>query len=369
MATSRKKTPSKKPSSPKSAKNQHKNTLVQSIKTTAINIWRVVRARQAQFLARRPHRSFKMTRRRDYARSLSAPGYIAFTLQVNRTLRTHWKLFVPLIIIYSFIMVVLGAITSQDVYATINGLLSGASENIVSGGVGQLGQAALIALASFASSGTNLSAEQSVYLGFSLIFAWLATVWLLREITSGRKPKLRDGLYNSGAPILSTVGVLLVGVLQLLPIGIVMLMYAGLSAIGVLSEGFGAMLFWLFAAAVAALVLYWMTSTLIALVVVTIPGMYPLRAVRFSGDLVVGRRLRILLRLVWGLVVVLLTWALVVIGSIAIDNLIKMAFPDAADFSLVPYVVAIVSAFMVVWFAAYVYLFYRKVVDDDAKPA
>lgn len=368
MATSSKKSSAKKPVS-RSKKQLPPLIYWVHIRTWMTLRWLSIKKAQQSFLARRPHRSFKVTRRRDYARSLKVPGYIAFTHYVNTTLRRHWKLFLLLILIYTLILVVLGAITSQDVYATINGLLSGAGENIVSGGVGQLGQAALIALASFASSGTSLSAEQSIYMAFSLLFAWLATVWLLREILAGRRPKLRDGLYSSGAPILSTVGVVLVGVFQLLPIGLVMLAYAALSALGLVSEGFGAMLFWIFAATVGTLVLYWLTSTFIALVVVTIPGMYPLRAVKLAGDLVVGRRLRILLRLLWGILTALFTWALVIIGSIFIDNLVKISFPDISDFSLVPYVVAIISSYAIVWIAAYIYLFYRKVVDDDAKPA
>lgn len=266
-------------------------------------------------------------------------------------------------------MVVLGAITSQDVYASVVELLSGAGKDVTNGGVATLVEAALVALATFASGGNNLTAEQSVYLGFTLMFVWLATVWLLRELMAGRKPRLRDGLYNSGAPVLSTVGVLLVIAFQLIPVGVTMLIYAGLSAIGAVSEGFGAMLFWLFAGVVAAMVLYWVTSTILALVVVTIPGMYPLRAVRIAGDLVVGRRLRILLRLLWGAVLSLGVWAIILVLSVLLDNGIKMALPDLGSFSVVPYIGAIISAFVMIWFAAYVYLFYRKVVDDDAKPA
>lgn len=321
------------------------------------------------FLQRRPHRSFQMTRRRDYVRSLDVPGYLTFTAYVNKTIRTHWKLFLPMTLLYALIMVALGAITNQDVYTTVSGLLSGAGDELFTGGIGQLAQAGLVTLAAFASNGNGLTPDQGVYLGFSLVFAWLSTVWLLREIIAGRRPKLRDGLYNSGAPILSTVGVILIGVIQMIPIGVVMLAYAGLSSIGVISQGFGAMLFWVFAAVVAALVLYWLTSTIIALVVVTIPGMYPLRAVRLSGDLVVGRRLRILLRLLWGLVGIFVAWAVVLIVSVLVDNLVKTALPDVADISAVPYIAALVTAFSIVWFAAYTYLFYRKVVDDDAKPA
>ncbi len=344
-------------------------TPAEKAKAWLVGMSKRLNTRRKNFLARRPHRSFRRTRRRDYARSLQVPGYVSFTIEVNDTLRKHWRLFLSLTIIYALIMVALGAITSQDVYDSVVDLLSGAGNDVTDGGWAALVDAAFVTLATFASGGNTLTAEQSVYLGFTLLFVWLATVWLLRELAAGRKPRLRDGMYNSGAPILSTVGVLLVMVLQLVPIGITMLLYAGLSAMGAINEGFGAMLFWLFASVVAAMVLYWVTSSILALVVVTIPGMYPLRAVRIAGDLVVGRRLRILWRLLWGGVLALGVWAIVLVLSVLLDNLIRTSIPSIAAFSIVPYIGALISAFAMIWFAAYVYLFYRKVVDDDAKPA
>lgn len=328
----------------------------------------MVRKNQA-FLARRPHRSFQLTRRRDYVRSLNIEGYVAFTMYVNRIVRQHWRMFGLLILIYALIMSALGAITSQDTYTSIDALLRGASGDFFGKGIGQIGQAGLVALSAFASSAGNLQPDQHVYLVLSLILAWLSTVWLLREIMLGRKPKLRDGLYNSGAPILSTLGVILVLVLQLLPIGVIILAYAALSSVGAIADGFGSMLFWIIAVVILAMVLYWVTSTIIALIVVTLPGMYPLRAVRLSGDLVVGRRLRVMYRLLWGILAVALTWAVVLIAVILIDNLLKMLLPGIAWLPIVPYVGSLVTAYVVVWYAAYVYLFYRKVVDDDAKPA
>ena len=368
MATSPKKTSTKKSARSKKPTTS-KPTIHEKKKHSLIATYEKLTVRYRDFLARRPHRSFRLTRRRDYVRSLKAPGYIAFTFAVNRMLRNHWKLFALLIATYAFIMVALGAITSQEIYATINGLLGESTKDLFGEGLGQIGQAGLIGLSAFASVGSGLSPDQGVYLSFALLFAWLATVWLLREILAGRKPKLRDGLYNSGAPILSTVGVMLILLVQLLPIGLLILLYAGLSAIGVVASGFGAMLFWIFAITIATLALYWITSTVIALVVVTIPGMYPLRAVRLSSDLVIGRRMRVFLRLLWGAAVALITWALVIIAAILVDNLAKFLWPDLADFSLVPYVGVLVSAFASVWYASYVYLFYRKVVDDDAAPA
>ena len=274
-----------------------------------------------------------------------------------------------MIVIYAFIMVALGAITSQDTYASIDALLRSSSDDIFGKGIGQIGQAGVIALSAFASSAGNLAPDQHVYLVLSLIFAWLATVWLLREILLGRKPRLRDGLYNSGAPVLATIGVIIVLIIQLLPIGVVALAYAALSSLGILDGGFGGMIFWLTVAVIVTLVLYWITSTIIALVVVTLPGMYPLRAIKLSGDLVVGRRLRVMLRLLWGLVLAVLTWAAVLILAILIDNWIGLFWPAINSIPIVPYIGALVTAYGVVWYAAYAYLFYRKIVDDHAKPA
>lgn len=344
-------------------------SLLQKTKVWLAQSWQHINTRRKNFLARRPHRSFRRTRQRDYARSLDMPGYIVFTAEVNRTLRIHWKLFLLLALTYALVMVALGAITSQELYTSVNKTVSDASQELFDGGIGKLGEAAFVALATFLSSGAELSADQGVYLSFSVLFVWLATIWLLREILARRKPHLRDGLYNSGAPILSTVGVMVVLAVQLVPVGVATLLYYGLSSAQMLNGGFGAMLFGLFAATVAALVLYWISSTILALVVVTIPGMYPLRAIRIAGDLVVGRRLRVFLRLLWGILVAALMWALVLLLAILVDNLVKMWFPNAPIFSVVPYIAALVGAMAVVWFAAYVYLFYRKVVDDDAKPA
>ena len=333
------------------------------------SVWRGMVHKNQQFLARRPHRSFQLTRRRDYIRTLAIEGYIAFTLSVNRMFRQHWRIFALLAFTYAIIMAIIGVVTTQDTYTLIDSLLKESTDDFFGEGLGKLGQAGIIALSAFVTSPANLQPTQIVYMSITLIFTWLATVWLLREILIGRKPRLRDGLYNSGAPVLSFVCVVAVMIFQLLPIGLVTLAHAVLSAAGVIDNGFANMLFWLAAAVVVALVLYWITSTIIALIVVTLPGMYPLRALKVSGDLVVGRRLRIMYRLLWGALVAIISWAIVTIIVILLDHWLKLLIPAIAGWPIVPYIGVLAVAFAMVWYAMYVYLFYRKVVDDNAKPA
>ena len=319
--------------------------------------------------ARRPHRSFKRTYRRDYRRSLRLPGYISFTAQVQRVIMQHKRTFILLVVVYAAIMLIFGGITSQETYTQISDLLQQSNNEVLTGGLSSIGQAGLLLVSAFATGPGNLTTDQQIYLGFALLLVWLTTVWLHREFMLGRKPRLRDGIYNSGAPVVSTIAVMFILVLQLVPIGIVALIYAGLSSVGLIDGGFGAMLFWVFAAVVTALVLYWITSTIIGLIVVTLPGMYPLQALKASGDLVIGRRLRIAYRLLWGLLVVFLVWVIVFVPLILLDSWLSSIWKSFESIPVLPIVAAVASATTVVWFASYVYLLYRKVVEDDAQPA
>lgn len=55
--------------------------------------------------------------------------------------------------------------------------------------------------------------------------------------------------------------------------------------------------------------------------------MYPFHAVKTAGDLVVGRRLRILLRLLWLGVMVIVLWLIILIPIILLDGKIKELWP------------------------------------------
>lgn len=297
------------------------------------------------------------------------PGYIAFTKDVFSTLVSSKGLFIRLALFYALMIVLFGGITNQEMYGQISDLLKQSGGEIFEGSWGKVGEAGLLLISAFGGGPGGMSIDQQIYLGLALLFVWLASVWLLREVLIGRKPRLRDGLYNSGAPFLSTLIIFLVAIIQLIPVGIVAAAFAGLSSVGLIAEGFGSMLFYIFAGVVLLLVLYWLTSTFIAAVVVTLPGMYPGRALTIAGDLVVGRRLRILYRLLWMLLCAVVAWAVVAIPFVLLDTWIKDVWEPFKNVPLMPIVVALLSAATTVWCAGYIYLFYRRIVDDDAKPA
>jgi len=208
-----------------------------------------------------------------------------------------------------------------------------------------------------------------VYAFIMILFTWLTTVWLLRAIMAGQKPKLRDGLYSAGAPVLSTMIVTTVLIIQLLPIALAALAVAAAIPSGLLDNGVEAMVFWVVVALLVSLSLYWIASSMIALVVVTLPGMYPMRALTTSGDLVIGRRLRLIWRILWLMFTIVLGWVAVMLPVILLDTWLKGVWPAIAWLPIVPVALLIMSSLSAVWSSAYTYVLYRKVVDDDTAPA
>lgn len=327
------------------------------------------KARYHSFMNRRPHRSFRLTRRRDYLRPLELPGNIAFTHEVSRTLWRHKKMFLLLAVVYAVLYALLVGIQSQDTYTTLTDTLKSTSGDAFSGNWGAIGQAGLLLL-TIASSGTNTEITESQQIFSVLIFllSWLTTVWLLRNLLAGHKVKLRDGLYNSGSPLFATILIALFIAVQLIPVAIAFIAYSAASTSGLIAMGgAAAMLFWIGAALLVLLSLYWITSSLFAMIIVTLPGMYPYKALRTSGDMVLGRRIKILLRWLWMGMIIILAWGIVVIPFILLDMGIKSLWPALQWVPIVPVVALAMASLSTIWTASYVYLLYRKVVDYAPK--
>lgn len=326
--------------------------------------------RAKQFMQRRPHRSFRLTRRRDYKRSLAMPGYWSFTNSVRAILWKNWRVFGGLTLVYIAAVIIITGFGAQETYDQLAQTLKDTGGDVFTGNFGAVAQAGTL-LASVLKTGfsPNVTEAQSILAGLALFFAWLATIWLLRNTLAGHKPRLRDGLYNSGSPVLATVAVGFIITLQLLPAAIAVIIYGAAAGSGLLASGASSMLVWISVMLLGLVSLYWVTSSIIALVIVTLPGMYPLHAIRSAGDLVVGRRLRVLFRLAWLVFILAVVWAVVVIPIILFDDWIKSLVSAIAWVPLVPLVIMSMSALTVVYSTSYIYLLYRRIVDDDASPA
>lgn len=352
------------------AKKPVSQTKHQRIVATLRTPFTLIHTRSSALIARRPHRTFKRTLRRDYVRSLELPGYWSFTATVHKTLWSNRKLIASLVIVYALLSALMVGMASQDTYTTLTDTLRDTGGEVFQGNWGEVGKASLLFLTAMTGGlSQNLTEVQQVYAAILGLLVWLTSVWLLRNILAGHKVRLRDGLYNAGAPILSTFVVLIVMLIQLLPMAIALIGYSAASETGLLAGGVEAMVFWLAASLLTILSLYWITSTALALVIVTLPGMYPFKAIQTAGDLVIGRRLRILLRLLWMGLGLAIIWAVIMIPIILIDTWIKGILPDIYWLPIIPLALLAMSSITIVWSSSYVYLLYRGIVADDSKPA
>ncbi len=318
--------------------------------------------RNQEFLARRPHRSFYLTPRRDTKRHTKLDNYTGFSQQVWRMLWQNRWLFTKFFLFYGLFSFVILGLASQENFAAFREAIDGSSNY-----EGIARWLALFSNAVTSGSSSTLDASQQILSFILLLYGWLTIVWLLRALMRGdsEKIKLRDGLYSAGAPIISTLVVMLVILVQLLPLGLVTVAYTSFTSVGWINTGIAIenMAAWCALMAAAVLTLYWICSSIIALIIVTLPGTYPAVAIRAAGDLIIGRRLKLTLRLLFMMIPAALLWFIILMPAVLVDSWLKLTW-----FPLVPLVVFLLGILTVMWTAAYVYMLYRQIVDDPTPP-
>ena len=352
------------------ASNSKRNIVSRFFGLLKLKITNILQRRN-NFIKRRPHRSFILTRRRDYKRQLEMPGYFAFTIEASRLIWTKKWLFLRLILVFIVLVVIFGLMGRQDIYDQLyNTLDETAPESVFGGTFGGISKAGVILFTSVTSGLTpKMDSGQIIIASLLGLYIWLTTVWLLRKIVAGKRVILRDGLYNAGSPILPTMLTLLILLIQMVPGALAALVAGAAWQSGLIEGGAFSMLTSVALVLIIVLSLYWMVSTFLALVVVTLPGMYPLRAIAIAGDLVIGRRLRLMYRIIWMVLVIVSWWIVIMIPVILFDGWIKSIFSQISWMPTVPIFMLIMSIITIVWVCVYIYLLYRKVVDDGTAPS
>jgi len=324
--------------------------------------------RRKDFLSRRPHRSFRLTKRIDYVKKINLPGYFSLTKKTNDILLKNKKIFTGLMLTYAVMTALFIGMASQEIFNTLSETLKTTSSQVTGGDLGALGQAGVLMITTLAGGATqNLNELQQTIAGLLSVFIWLTTVWILRNSIAGVKFKLRDAIYNAGAPLIPTILLSLMLIIQFIPIALSIVGFSAAQLTGLLDGGIEAMLFWVVIGLLVSLSLYWMSTTLFALVVVTLPGVYPMQALKTASDIVVGRRLMILYRLLWMGLLIILSWIIVMLPLILLNAWITSIWEAFKYVPLVPVVMLAMSTATLIWAASYIYVLYRNIVDDAAK--
>ena len=309
---------------------------------------------------RSPHKSFRRTYREDYQRETKVPGIMHHVMTTFKMIFKNWKLFLPLIVIAVLLNVVFVGIMEESSYTQFQDIMDKTSAEVTGGDIGDFAKAGLLLISTVTSGGlSGESSEAAVVFGVLIfLILWLTTIFLLRHKLAGHKVKLRDGLYSAMSPIVPTFLVFVVAVLQCIPIFLLVIAYSAAVQTEFLATPFYALVFFIFAALMILLSGYLLSGTLMAMVAVSAPGLYPMKALSAASELMMGRRVRLILRLVALILVLVVVWVVVMMPLILFDLFMKQ-FEWTEGVPFVPVCLAVMTCFTGVYVSAYLYLYYR----------
>lgn len=182
-----------------------------------------------------------------------------------------------------------------------------------------------------------------------MLVLWLVTIFLVRHIMAGHRVGLRDGLYNAMTPLISTLVVFIVIAVQCLPLILLVIAYSAALKTDFLATPFYALVFFVFAILMILTSGYLLTGSLMALVAVTAPGLYPMKALNTASEMMMGRRMRFILRLLILIVMLAIIWAVI---------LVPLSFVGV-PVEVLSVMVIVLMCCSCVYAAVYLYLYYR----------
>lgn len=321
----------------------------------------------------RLHRSFKRSYYEDYQRKTELPGLTSQASAAFKMFFKFWKIFLPLLLIFVGLYIFLIGAMSENTLADVKANVEQTNKDVADGKIGTVGKAGLTLLGIISTGGLTAMNDAQVVIAVLLFtIIWLVTIYLARHLLAGHQEiKMRDGFYSALSPLVSTLVVGLIIFLEAIPIMLTIIVFQVALTTEFLSTPFYALLFFMFAALMITLSLYLLSSSFFAIIVVSAPGLYPLTAVRMAKNLIMGRRLRFLIRVFYLVIIVALLYLLLLMPAIILDGILKAQFAWLAD-SKIPFVAIIqltITVFIFIYLSIYFYLFYRALLDynDDAK--
>ena len=321
----------------------------------------------------RLHRSFKRSYYEDYQRKTELPSLTSQASAAFKMFFKFWKIFLPLLLIFVGLYIFLIGAMSENTLADVKANVEQTNKDVADGKIGTVGKAGLTLLGIISTGGlTTMNDAQIVIAVLLFTIIWLVTIYLARHLLAGHQEiKMRDGFYSALSPLVSTLVVGLIIFLEAVPIMLTIIVFQVALTTEFLSTPFYALLFFMFAALMITLSLYLLSSSFFAIIVVSAPGLYPLTAVRMAKNLIMGRRLRFLIRVFYLVIIVALLYLLLLMPAIIFDGALKAQFAWL-DESKIPFVAIIqltITVFIFIYLSIYFYLFYRALLDynDDAK--
>lgn len=277
------------------------------------------------------------------------PNVLQITKSTAYLLWTHKKLFIGITLIYGLLNLVLvqGFAATTDV-ASLKQQLN----QIFTGNFGSLATSFSVFVVLVGSAGNGSSPTAGAYQFFLGLIVSLAIIWALRQIYADTKIRIRDAYYNGMTPLVPFLLVLLVIGLQLLPMLIGSTLYSVIINNGIAVYMIEKLLWLGVFLALSLASLYMISSSTIALYIVTLPGMTPMKALRSARHLVKRRRWVVMRKLLF------LPLILFIVTAIIMLPIIIFATP------LAQWVFFLLTMFALTVIHTYIYNLYRELIGE-----
>ena len=312
------------------------------------------------------HHSFKRSYREDYIRDLKAPGLVSHAMSTLKIIFKNWKIFFGFIIIVVAMNIIFVGLMNEETYQTVQDSIDESTEILQFGEIGRIAKSGLLLISTVTTGGLTrgMTEVQQAFAFFFGAVTILVTIYYLRHLLAGNHPSIRDGLYNALTPLISCMLVLVLVFVHLIPILIFIVAYSTALSTDFLSQPLYAFLFWLFGSLLILLSAYLLPGSILAVCATTVPGIYPMQAVNATTDLIQGRRTKFIIRVIFAIVFLAVLWVIVMMPLIWLDLVLKQNIEWIQPVPFIPFVLQIMTTFTIVYIAAYIYLFYRRMLDD-----
>lgn len=339
-----------------------RKTFKQAFSESREKVWAKKRARV------RLHRSFRRSYREDYQRDLQAPGLVQHATTTLKIIFKNWKLFLPLLAIVVALNTAFVGLLNEETYQSFQDSLKESYSSLNQGELGRVAEAGLLLISTITTGGLTrgMNEVQQVFMVIFVAITWLTTIYYLRHLLAGNRPKFRDGIYNAMAPLISSLLMMALIFIHLIPIFIFIVAYSAAVQTGFLETPLYAFVFWLFSVLLILLSSYLLPVSITALVAVTVPGIYPMTALNATTDLMQGRRTKFIVRLIFMIIYLGVIWVIVMLPIMWLDLLLKSNIEWWANLRapVASFFLQVMTTFSVIYITAYIYLFYRRMLDD-----
>lgn len=271
------------------------------------------------------------------------PGSFCILGQAFKLFKQHWKILGGIMLVYMALNIIFASGLS-NVISNFNNV----KDNL---GPGHNFSDSISGFGSLLGGGTSAGSDSaSVLQSLLIVLESLVIIWALRNLMAKNKFSVKDAYYKSMSPLIPFLLVILVIIIQLLPVtlgaGLISLVSSAFANSGGITIILSIILLPLLGWSV-----YLLSGSIFALYIVTLPDMQPRQALRSAKKLVKFRRLKIIRRLLFLPIFILLAMAAVMLPLILFVH-----------FLVVP-IFYVLSTLVLLFVHTYFYSLYRGLLE------